>query len=53
MEIEELDDKISLKRRELSIEKDLMRRQNLRKQIRKLVLKKEIKYIQQKIEAIS
>lgn len=52
MKLKNIEDQISLKRKELAIEKDPNKRSKIQKAITKLGLKKEIEFIKNRIEAL-
>ena len=50
--MDELDDKISVKQTQVSVENDPLRKQELQKQLRKLQFQKEIEQIKKRIEQL-
>jgi hypothetical protein len=52
MEVNKLNDKIAIINTKIEVEKDLVRKQELQKQLRKLQLQKEIEHIKKRIEQL-
>ncbi|GAA3608952.1 hypothetical protein Q4Q39_17440 [Flavivirga amylovorans] len=52
MEIEDIENKISLKRKQLAIEKESYKRSEIQKELKRLNLKKEIEFIKNRIASL-
>lgn len=50
--MESIEDKIKVKQMQISVEKDMVRKQDLQKQLRKLQLSLEIEQIRKRIEQL-
>lgn len=53
MKLQDIENQISLKQKEIAIEKDPLKRNQIQKDLTKLGLRKEIEFIKNRIDAIN